>query len=230
MKILIAILSCSRDAENGFNQVVRETWGRHVDGDLRFFMGRNAVVSCEDEILLDAEDGYLDLPYKSRELQRWVTSQGYDFVYKCDTDTYVRPHVLLESNFHEFDYVGVFNGPLGVPNKVPGGWMTRPSGRTGDFFAWPSGGSGYWLSAKASRIVAEANEIDDYAEDRWVGQVLGPFIARGDIRANHDTRYGWGFNPQTFQTEFSSHFGRSIPGQEYRVSWMKQHYEANGRP
>ncbi len=231
MKILIAILSCARDAGNGFNQVVRDTWGGHVSSaDLRFFMGHNAVARHGDEVLLDAGDEYLELPYKSRELQRWVVSQGYDYTYKCDTDTYVRPQVLLGSGFQEWDYVGVFNGPLGVPNKVDGGWMKRRSGREGKFFAWPSGGSGYWVSAKASRIIAATEEIDDYAEDRWVGQILGPYIARGEIRARHDGRYGWGFNPGNFRTEISSHFGRSIPGHEYSVSWMRSHYEANGRP
>lgn len=231
MKILIAILSCARDAGNGFNQAVRDTWGKHVEGaDLRFFVGHGANARHSDEIRLDAGDEYLDLPQKSRALQRWIVGEGYDFCFKCDTDTFVVPERLLASGFEKHDYTGVFNGPLGIPDHVHGGWMERPSGRQGKFYAWPSGGSGYWVSAKASQLIAQENEVDDYAEDRWVGQVLGSRIAGGYIRACHDPRYGWGFDKENYRTEISSHFGRSIPGQQYDVSWMQRHYDANGRP
>jgi hypothetical protein len=230
LKVLIAILSCARDSANGFNQAVRDTWGRHVEGaDLRFFLGSAAKPRSHDEVILQVGDEYLDLPHKSRALQRWIVQNGYDFTYKCDTDTFVVPEKLLASGFNVYDYIGVFNGPLGVPDRVDGGWMKRPSGREGRFYAWPSGGSGYWVSAKASRLIAEAEEVDDYAEDRWVGQVLGPRIPGGYIRACHDPRYGWGFDRENYHTEISSHFGRSIPGHEYSVEWMMKHYEANGR-
>jgi hypothetical protein len=173
-KILLAISSCERDCQNGYNQAVRDTWKRAVIGaDCFFFVGNGSLPLVSDEIRIPAPDGYLDLPYKTREIMRWALAHGYDFVFKCDTDTYVYPQDLLATGFEKYDYSGWFNAPLKIPNVVEG-----------KYYAWASGGIGYWLSRKGMQLVV-ASDPNHWAEDLWVGQVL----AQESVLAFHDPRY-----------------------------------------
>lgn len=169
MKILIAIVTCHRYRERAKAQ--RDTWipdvapaalatGHNVD--VRFFLGRpdKPHTLQADEVQVDADDGYLGLPEKTREVYRWALAQGYDFVFKADDDSYVVPSRLLTSGFEQHDYSGRLRGPSG---RYPAPYAS---------------GFGYWVSARAIRILAEAS-IDGtlpnerhQAEDRWVGNTL----------------------------------------------------------
>jgi hypothetical protein len=193
MKILIAIVSCRRDARNGFNQAVRDTWLKDIskfpEVEYKFFIGDNTLASAEeekairesvgnpsdpnrginyrekcdecarsaareglytprvDEIVLPVPDDYLHLPVKTREVLRWADERGYDFVYKCDTDTYVALDRLLKSGFEKYDFSG------------------GPSGEN------VAGGGGWWASRKAIGFVIY-RKIDSWAEDCWLSGVL----------------------------------------------------------
>ena len=67
------------------------------------------------------------------------------------------------------DYAGVRipRNDLGTSRLGKGPF---PSGTTK--FDYASGGA-YWLSERAMRLIVEAPIGDEWAEDRWVGQVLG---------------------------------------------------------
>lgn len=168
MKTLIAILTCHRYHDRA--DAIRQTWLQDVpDGvDVRFFLGRpHDYAPGEREILLDVPDEYTSLPAKSRAIYRCALEHGYDFVFKCDDDTYLQPGRLLASNFMEHDYSGRLRGP------------------SGDFPAPYASGFAYWTSARAFRILAEADLGTHTAEDRWVGNVL----SENGIHCHLDDRY-----------------------------------------
>src|SRR5208282_981749 len=69
-----------------------------------------------DELALNAPDGYMYLTHKVKEAFRWAVAHNYDYVFRCDTDTFINIPRLLASWFEKFDYMG---RQLGVP-KVNG--------------------------------------------------------------------------------------------------------------
>lgn len=139
-------------------------WGAAV----RFFLGRrDGYQPSPDEVMLPVEDTYEGLPAKTRGICRWAVERGYDWIFTCDDDTYVRPERLLSSGFEQYDYVGRFRGP------------------SGGYPAPYCSGFGYWLSRRAMQIVAAQPLSKDTADDRWIGNVL---LTAG-IRGALDERY-----------------------------------------
>ena len=223
MKVLVAIASCERDSNNGFNDAVRKTWLSSYNVDYRFFRGHGSTPTNADEVLLDCPDDYLSLPYKTQEIMKWAGERDYDYIFKCDTDTYVVLERLLNSDFTNWDYIGHFNGPVGVPNSI-----------YNKLYTWASGGSGYFLSIKAARIVAGQTSMEKAlcpnikipCEDLWIGQILGPDIERGNLKAISDSKYGWGFNDD-YTTEFTSHYCSEGMKRKFDTDWMFQHHKKN---
>jgi hypothetical protein len=248
MKILIAITSCRRDARNGFNQALRDTWLKDINKypgvDYKFFMGdgtptaddedaiwassrgmrdasrginyeekgiQSAVEAAaqppaspqSDEVVLPVPDDYVHLPVKVRGIFRWAYGQGYDFVFKCETDTYVNLERLLTSGFEQHDFIG------------------GPNGRN------IAGGSGWWVSRRTMSQVVE-HRIDGYADDCWFPTLAQ---ARG-ITLTHDSRYS--DEPVTTDNNLiSTHVGFT-PGytpermREFHngdISWYKRGFE-----
>lgn len=245
MKILVGVTSCARDMENGFNQAVRDTWWRELhDCTARtagytptlegvFVVGVEAApllrksmtssVENSDVQILPCPDDYNSLPQKTYALVRHAFDRGFDFLFKCDTDTFVCVEKMLnKSRFFDFDYTGHFN--------------TERKGKTvyDSCYRWASGGSGYWLSRLAMEYIL-MNPPDERAlcprlkipcEDLWVGQVLGPRVDEGRLRACHDERHASGYR-EDFKTKFSSHFCSTGQGRVFDVGWMHAHAEAN---
>lgn len=154
MKILIAIVTCHAYRRRADAQ--RDTWVKAVpvDVDVRFFLSDAQPAERPDEILLPVGDRYEDLPAKTRAMHVWALTNGYDFVFKCDDDTYLRPERLLTSGFETADYTG------------------RLRGASGGYPAAYASGFGYWLSKRAMLITAIAPLTADPAEDRWVANTL----------------------------------------------------------
>lgn len=163
-------------------QAQRETWLRWLVGlaDYKFFLGHPAS-TADDVVSLDMPDGpiwishrngprTLVLNRKSEALVKYAFDNGYDYVFKCDDDTYVWPGRLLWSGFDQHDYVGSID---------------RHYARDIGFYHWAQGGSGYWLSRKAMAIIVEHGLHLVAAEDFAVGQIL----ARHGIHPHHDPRY-----------------------------------------
>ena len=180
-RLLIAVKSCHRDRDRGDHQVIRETWGRNLplSADLRFFVGGKQDFVLSDESAVDCEDDYDSLPYKTREICRWFLKTVYDFVYLCDTDTFVIPNRLIACGFQNYDYSGRFGStiPMGTTFDYKDSRGSYPG-----IYNWASGGIGYYLSRKAAKIVVET-EPTIWAEDAYVGQSLGGHIKSGDIKA-----------------------------------------------
>lgn len=222
-KIIIAIISCARDINNGFNEAIRDTWLKSASVNYKFVLGRGVNNTKQDELILDCNDDYNSLPEKTLALIKWAISMEYDYVFKCDTDTYIVLDRLLSSNFFLFDYVGRFNGPIGIANVI-----------YRSCYSWASGGSGYWLSNRAARFILE-QVIDEKSicpilkipcEDLWIGQVLGSKIKDGFFTAFDDSRYGISYNAD-YKTEISSHYCSQGKKRKFNTNWMYEHHKIN---
>jgi len=186
LKLLLAVKSCRRDQQTGCHEAIRETWGSNLPPgvDVRFFMGGEGHILMEaDEVLLPVPDDYWTLTPKTKHICRHTVAHGYDFVYTCDTDTYLVPKRMLESEFAKYDFsgghlcYGEHGKVLGVPYPA---WVSPQGGVADPFYAYMSGGVGSFLSKIAAQI-AWTTEYYHHSEDVWVGQVLGPFIQSGEL-------------------------------------------------
>jgi len=222
--IIICIKSCKRDQYNGYNDNCRTTWLQDLRGaNYCFVLGNGATRLHPDELILNCGDDYNSLPHKTQELCKWVVTQDYDFMAAVDTDTFVIPDRFLSSGFDKYDYYGYFNGEIGKPKEVY--WC---------LYAWASGGSGYFLSKRAAQIIAEVN-IDSYSmcpelkipcEDLAAGQVLGPYIERGELTAAHDSRFGRSWRGD-YKVDVTAHAQTFSAGRPLPSDWMMNHYLAN---
>jgi len=194
MKVLIAVKSCQQDMNRGYHSVIRETWGKDVKAaDLRFFVGREDLLCVpvklenEDEVLVDCFDDYDNLPYKTREILKWSGRQDYDFTFLCDTDTFLIPARLMKTGFEKWDYSGKIDRTPGVTFQYNAVDREKKNTWFGACYPWASGGFGYFLSKEAAAYVT-FQEPDIWAEDLWVGQLMGP-IGRFNVKHLPDLAY-----------------------------------------
>ena len=180
-RVLVAIPAYDKSREE--QQALRETWAKERPGmDVRFFFGSDDVLASEpDEIVLASPNDYPDNSFKIYELIKWAFDHGYDFVFKCDTDTFIVPDRLLLSDYDAHDYVG-----FEIGNEPRSGGV-----------GFASGGAGYWLSRAAMRAILSHSMMDFSAfegkiqpEDTSVCRVL----AQHGIYIHADTRYSWNYS------------------------------------
>ena len=188
-----SVKSCQRDRRDGLHQRIRDTWGKALpDGvTLKFFMGDSwcTLESRDpDEVSLVCPDDYHNLPYKTREICRHSDS---DYIFLCDTDTYVDTKRMLESDFEKFDYYGYFANfteetfPYAAIDRNGHAELRDKCNR------WASGGFGYFLSREAAHAVA-IEEPSSWAEDLWVGQVMAKYgFKTGNTLGKLFTKHPW---------------------------------------
>ena len=144
-------------------QACRDTWANDLAKfgvDYKFFYGNGTRQPEADEVFLDVPDDYRSLSKKIRAICKWALENGYEYMFKCDDDTFVWSDRLLDSDFYGKDCVGY-------------DW--------GGFV----GGFACWLSKKAMEAIANAPDTTEPADDVWVGKVLGNL----GVKITHDTRY-----------------------------------------
>ena len=170
MRVLIAIPSCARD--RGSHQLIRDTWAKHSPVDVRFFLGRGNDRPEWDEVMLDCPDDFDNLPRKVQLICRWASDQGYDFTFKCDTDSYISIPRLLASGYEKYHYSGACGER---PNVYPDA-------------CFPANGGGYWLSRRAFEYLAENMNLGlgKNCED-WC--VFLSLMKGAGIFVHHDPRY-----------------------------------------
>jgi len=199
MKVLIAIHGSHSQPEH--MQAQRETWLADLQrADYKYFLGASPVsndavdevVAPDDVIYLPSPDGPIweghrrtwHLNRKTEALVKYALDGDYDFVFKCDDDTYVpsTERLLFESGFEAHDYSG-FTETHWAPDTGP--------------YRWAQGGAGYWLSRKSMEIIAEHGLHLVRAEDFAVGQLL----AVHGIHPHHDVRYNPAATEQDFRNQ-----------------------------
>lgn len=201
MKVLIAIITCQRD--RSYERLLRETWLQSCSVDCRFFLGKNISNLKADEISLDVPDAPIRFAgvEKTKRIIRYGLSKDYDYLFKCDIDTYVHVPRLMKSAFECHDWSG---------------------------FGEPYGGSGYWLSRKMMNVLVEKStdvSITE-SEDSWVSRNLRRegFIAHQDPRYHSLTNEG----PTPNNSIITSHWyadGERIVCFKERLNLFSEHYK-----
>lgn len=157
---------------NDQTQACRETWVRDFapfrNVTVKFFYGKPAEgfprQPLPDEVFLDCSDGYGSLIQKTTAICKWAVANDFEYVYKCDTDTWVfAEKLLVEMMENAFEYAGYRHANV------------------------CSGGPGYFLSRRAFEIVASHGERPrhDYAEDVHVSRVLSEHRIEPIMLPNH---------------------------------------------
>ena len=133
-----------------------------------FLMGcatlQQAELTGPHYLCLPCPDDYPHLTQRTWQFCRWALQQSdWDYLFKCDDDTYVSIPRLADYDLGQRDYVGAE-------------WTTGVN--------YGSGGAGYFLSRRAAALVAAEPQPTMGAEDAWVGEVL----RRAGIRLSIETR------------------------------------------
>lgn len=141
VRILVGVCSCVAAAKR--RQACRDTWMSHACRgiDCRFFLGRREPMADEpDVVTLWVEDDYGHLPAKGLAFYAWAL-EHYDFewLFKCDDDTYVELSRLGSLCSPDVDLVG----DVSLAQR-----------------GCPSGGAGYLMSrALVEQLVAHGAEV-----------------------------------------------------------------------
>lgn len=152
--IIVAVISSPGNTEN--RRAIRETWaskfvpgirvlfvvGVDIDGDIPELRG--------DTVFIPMKESYDKLPIKTRGICNWALNNcKYDYIFKCDDDTYVDLNKLKNFDPQSKDYIGSECRP-GVA----------------------SGGAGYLMSYLATMIVSDTMLVATGSEDVEVAKSL----------------------------------------------------------
>lgn len=159
-KIMVGICSCHKYPEK--RQAVRETWLSVPTENIecRFFVGAGDALHDEpDTVVLPASDSYEFLPEKVRAFfVHCLETSDFEWLFKCDDDTYLaldRLHSLIVPGF---DLVGdVLLAQRGAP----------------------SGGAGYMLSRELVEAIVRVPTPSTGAEDLIFGEAALQLGAKG---------------------------------------------------
>lgn len=199
MRPVIIIGSCRAFEVSNHNEAIRRTWLAQNHVPYFFALGQGGGPVEKDCRVFDVDDSYLGLTAKMIAARKHALDTGHDWIFQCYADTYVYSARLMRCGFEQFDYYGHF--PLE-------GLATHELATPG---CYASGGPGYWLSEKASRILVE-EQPDHWAEDLWCGRVM----KKHGLRGAHDQRFlfkgGW------TKGAITSHLSQG-PG-NYHPQWM----------
>lgn len=152
-KLLIAIMSCQKNRATQ-QRAVFETWVRDVSAgiDVCVFEGGHDGTARRSghRVQLPCDDSYAALAVKMHEFLSFALREfEFDFIFKCDDDTYVHLPRLLRSGFEAYDYFG------GAPSG--NAWKKAPYAQ----------GGAYFISRKAAMRVAETDLAAAGAGKRW---------------------------------------------------------------
>jgi hypothetical protein len=150
-RILVGVCSARPNSER--RQAVRETWMSCPAENIEivFFVGQgeHPLEDAGDVVAVQARDDYDHLPEKVQEFFRAALDRDFDWLFKCDDDTYVDLSRLHELAFRDYDLVG------------------------NDFIesrGAPSGGAGYFLTRRLAALLAADQRLPKTgAEDLIVG-------------------------------------------------------------
>lgn len=130
------------------------------------------------------------------EMTRWAFENGYDYMFRTDTDAYVWTNRLAACGFEKYDYMGYCRD-----RDQP-----RFSGRPNEWCVTNAhGGIGFFLSRKAMEVILRA-PVEKYADGKYWGDLwAGHQLWKKGIHCQRDTRFLDGG-----RTGVSSHHGNIL--------------------
>lgn len=153
-RILVGV--CSARMHHALRQAARETWmSRPVEGiEVCFFVGAGEdgfLAEESDTLGLNCEDTYEALPTKVKAFFSFaLKTRKFDWIFKCDDDTYVELERLPSLISDDWNFVG---------NEF---LLRRGT---------PSGGAGYLLSRQLVQAIVNDEKIPLFgAEDVLIGE------------------------------------------------------------
>jgi len=183
-RIVVMVTSCR--AGEARQQAIRETWGRRCPPNvlMYFVVGRPGQPEevGGDTLYVDCPDTYEELSAKTLRLVRWsVNHLAFDWLFKCDDDTYCRLERLAGIAPEGADYGGRLWGHrersydrcyhFGKCND-----KARETPLTDPWLGpWACGGWGYFLSRRAAEYLASpaGDQITQHLlEDKAVADCL----------------------------------------------------------
>jgi hypothetical protein len=188
--LLIGVVSCTKYStrREGCRTGWMQTTATHPEVTVRFVVGSEDVDSPTlggDTLYVPCKDDYEHLPQKTYWLAFWAAANTYDFLFKCDDDTFVCVDRLLtllrDEAFSEYRGYEVCPGVA-------------------------SGGGGYLLAPRSIALIADAESmrIATGAEDVLVSQCLG----ENRIKVLHDKRFWPWANrvPNVWNGQVTAHY------------------------
>lgn len=180
--LIIGIETCNKYTYRA--KAIRQTWLKDCykfGVNSYFFIGRpgKPAETIGDTIYLDCGDGYLDLPHKTIAFIEYIYKHfDFDYIFKCDDDTYIDVKTLLSLPYARYEYFGwpILSPALDrkwhfkhVELHLRQNYKGKLKGQ------WMDGGQGYFLSLRAVEVI-----IDNYKkyiglelyEDKLVGDIM----------------------------------------------------------
>jgi hypothetical protein len=146
-------------------QAVRDTWWNRLNGDHRFFFGHTNDVLLNDEISLPVSDSFRFHCDKNKAMLSWALQQGYEWVFRCDDDTFIKADQLE------------------IPEKGDQvGWGPE----LGNWHNYITGGAGFWLSRAAVELIVNSPTTKTHEDDLWIGRDI---LEKSSLDRVHDPRY-----------------------------------------
>ena len=170
MKLVIAVVGCRRNLIR--MATVRSSWAHAPPPDVEvlFFVGDGPERVPSWVVQLDAPDDYGSLPLKVHAAHRWLQGRAFDWLFKCDDDTYV----VIDRLQRE------------AAGLQPGEFL----GSSGFHPVFASGGAGYLMPAEASAALARMDPPPEGPEDVLFSQRLAAlgYAFRSTDRLRYDCK------------------------------------------
>lgn len=154
----------------------QNTWLRQVNADnslYRYILSNANFIGQDSRVWnfsqYGIDDGYYNLPKKVLYGMRKALDYSWDWLYKCDDDTYVDPGRLMNA--------------INNTNAAFGHMLVHPT----EHKRWLSGGSGYALPRSyVEYLVDHMNDLSHTGPEDW--HLTGHLIEKG-FAVNHDGRF-----------------------------------------
>jgi hypothetical protein len=203
MSLLVAVKSTQKDLEDGRHDVFRSfrnLWpmAQRTQTVLKFFIGmetdglegrvvvgsRKSYNFKSDEVCLDVPDDVNGSVFKVREMCGYMLGKNLNHILIVDINARVNPERLYKSGYDRADYTGYFSDK-DVATRMILGKGNVPE-VVDPCYPWADKNGGYILSREAAMEIADtfpkpSKFILGQYDDFWVGQVLGPLVARGTM-------------------------------------------------
>ena len=151
-------------------KICEQTWLKDCPCDYKFFSDADLGLTEIDQHKNDIDP---IRTMRTKLMVKYAYDNGYDFVFRVDSDAYVWVNRLLACGFEQWDYSGW------CLQAQQGEWCVNTA----------HGGVGFFLNRKAMEIVMNA-PVERYADRKYWGDLwAGHQLYKRGIHCHRDTRF-----------------------------------------